>query len=150
VNERDAFVRYLEKHPDDQVARSVFVDWLDEHGDHGEAERMRNFPAARKWLIDFAWEMSTKYVRECPEDHPDGQPDPEDVVTYEYLVVAGLESMEEGEFRGSFSCSHHMDLCDTLRGRGPEEREFWRNWSVVTGRPNPLEEGQFVSYHCGC
>jgi uncharacterized protein (TIGR02996 family) len=39
--ERDAFLRTVCEHPDEDGPRLVFADWLDEHGDPGRAELIR-------------------------------------------------------------------------------------------------------------
>src|SRR3954466_3476753 len=37
----DAFLRAILDHPDDDLPRLVYADWLDEHGDPGRAEVIR-------------------------------------------------------------------------------------------------------------
>ena len=45
MNERDAFLKHLAANEDDATARLAFIDWLDEQGEHEEADRHRKWPA---------------------------------------------------------------------------------------------------------
>jgi uncharacterized protein (TIGR02996 family) len=53
MNDREAFLRALKKNEDDTATRIIFADWLDEHGEHEEADRQRQWPAAKGWLVQF-------------------------------------------------------------------------------------------------
>lgn len=48
MTERDAFVQALAQNEDDEVTRLVFADWLEEHGEEEEAQRMRKWKEAKK------------------------------------------------------------------------------------------------------
>ena len=41
MTQRDAFLRAIREHPDDDTPRLVYADWLDEHGDADRAEFIR-------------------------------------------------------------------------------------------------------------
>ena len=49
---RQDFLDALKKDEDDTGTRMVFANWLDEQGEHEEAERHRKWPTAKKWLMD--------------------------------------------------------------------------------------------------
>src|SRR5205814_1124014 len=51
MNQRNAFLKALAKNEDDTATRLVYADWLDEHGEHEEADRQRKWPAAKEWLV---------------------------------------------------------------------------------------------------
>ena len=53
MSERDAFLKLLAENEDDTTARLVYADWLDEQGEHEEADRQRKWPAAKEWLVKF-------------------------------------------------------------------------------------------------
>ena len=55
----------------------------------------------------------------------------EEPISYEMLIRVGHEGLAEGEIIGGYS------LCDALDAAG---RDFWRNWSIVTGVPAAGEE----------
>jgi hypothetical protein len=40
-----------------------------------------------------------------------------------------------------------MTMCDALRANS---REFWENWSVVTGVPLPPDYENKGGFHCAC
>jgi uncharacterized protein (TIGR02996 family) len=41
MSDRVAFLRAIAEHPDDDLPRLVYADWLDEHGDPARAEFIR-------------------------------------------------------------------------------------------------------------
>lgn len=51
---RKAFLEAIEKAPKDYSHRYVYADWLDEMGEHEEADRQRKFEKSEKWLRTFA------------------------------------------------------------------------------------------------
>lgn len=137
MNERDAFVKHLAANEDDATARLVFVDWLDEHGEHEEADRHRKWPAAKQWL-----------VRLCEANNPPSEDDPDEwFISYQTLLELGREGTERtGEWYG-FSCANNMSMCDALR---ENSAEFWKNWSVVTGIPLPPGIEEKSGFGCAC
>lgn len=143
-NERQAFLKALTENEDDTLARMVYADWLEEQGEHEEADRHRQWPAAKAWLKEF-----------CKEYNPDpGDPDPyECVIPYEELVELAREAIgeprdsDDGEQWYNFSCGSNQSMRDALESN---RREFWKNWSVVTGIPLPDDIESRSSFSCGC
>ena len=135
-NERNAFLRALAANEDDTTTRLVYADWLDERGEHEEADRMRKWPAAKAWL-----------VRLCEQNN---SPDLEEewIISYEKLLQAGRDAVEKAGESGYFTVwvSFNHDLGAALT---TNTREFWANWSIVTGIPVPAnaEEKTWV---CTC
>jgi uncharacterized protein (TIGR02996 family) len=133
--ERSAFLKALAENEDDTRVRFIYADWLDEHGEHEEADRQRKWPGAKEWLVRF-----------CRENNP--SPDEEDpyewVISYEELIELGREAVEGGDW---FSCGNNMTMCDALRAN---YREFWKNWSVVTGVPLPSDIEEVINFNCAC
>jgi uncharacterized protein (TIGR02996 family) len=131
--ERDQFLRALAEDEDDTATRLVYSDWLEEHGEHEEADRQRKWPAAKQWLVVFCRDHNSSY---------------EQVITYEDLLELGRAAVEQAheEWFG-FDCGNNETMCDALRTRS---REFWQNWSVITGIALPA--GSEMKYHfsCGC
>lgn len=137
MNERDAFVGHLAANEDDATARLAFVDWLDEHGEHEEADRQRNWPAAKQWL-----------VRLCAENNPPREDDPDEwFISYPMLLELGLEGAARSDEWFGFSCRNNNPMCDALRA---SSGAFWKNWSVVTGIPLPPDIEERSSFSCGC
>lgn len=87
--------------------------------------------AAVRWLEKFARDIGYE------EDPP--------TYTYEHVVEIGRQGAEDG--------SMHFwsdDGADFFRG-GPENtREFFRNWSLVTGVDVPEEDQEQISVGCAC
>lgn len=131
--DRDDFLRAIKAEPQNYLSRCVFADWLDERGEHEEAERQRSYEAAWKWFEELAENDGYTW-------------DGEGKITAETLVEAGnVFAANNTAFvqRGS------SGLQDALYGER-SRFTFWRNWSVVTGRPIPewaLDESPF---RCSC
>ena len=53
MDQREAFLKALAENEDDTTTRLVYADWLDEQGEHEEADRQRKWPAAKEWLVRF-------------------------------------------------------------------------------------------------
>lgn len=144
--------------PNDQTPRLAYADWLDEHDRPEDATRMRNWAAARAWVD--GWLKAINY-REVIRGS-DGKPvyddatydykyvdDPESLGyphTFSTFVEAGIAALVEGGY--SFNSD---DGADWFRA-APDSRyrEFFDNWTVITGvtvRDHALED---VSFSCSC
>jgi uncharacterized protein (TIGR02996 family) len=136
VSERQAFLAALQNDEDDVVTRLVYADWLDESGEHEEADRMRKWPAAKEWL-----------ARLCEQN---SSPDLEDdiIISYEKLLELGRYAIEKAGEGGGFGLwvSHNDGMGTALEAN---TREFWTNWSIVTGIPVPPDADQ-RTYVCFC
>jgi uncharacterized protein (TIGR02996 family) len=133
VIERDAFLRALAEDEDDATTRLVYSDWLEEHGEHEEADRQRKWPAAKEWLIRFCRDHNPSYSQ---------------VISFEDLLELGRKAVEEArEDWLGFYCGDNETMCNALRANS---REFWQNWSVVTGIPVPPDVEGKSHFSCGC
>lgn len=63
MSDRDAFIRQICEHPADDVARWVFADWLDEHGEPHLAEFIR--VQCELSLFDTSYYLSYDNCRMC-------------------------------------------------------------------------------------
>ena len=54
MDRREEFLARVREAPEDELLRSVYADWLDEQGEHEEAQRQRKYLPARRWLREFA------------------------------------------------------------------------------------------------
>jgi uncharacterized protein (TIGR02996 family) len=139
VNERSAFLKALTENEDDTPTRLVYADWLDEHGEHEEADRQRKWPAAKLWLVRFCRDNNPPPDEEYPYECP---------ISYEELLELGREAVANADKRWlGFSCGNNETMCDALRENTPE---FWENWSVVTGIPLPPDIESESSFSCAC
>ena len=71
------------------------------------------------------------------------------VISYEDLIRFGREAVEEADEDGGlgFHCYNNMTMCDALRANS---RDFWKNWSVVTGLPLPPDFEERSGFSCAC
>jgi uncharacterized protein (TIGR02996 family) len=136
-SEREAFLKLLAENEDDTTARLVFADWLDDHGEHEEADRQRKWPAAKQWLVSF-----------CQWNNPRDDLDPDEkYIPYKTLLELALDAVANADEHGyGFSCGNNMTMCDALR---VNRDEFWKNWSIVTGIPLPEGENN-RGFSCAC
>ena len=116
MNLPDAFLKALADNEDDTPTRLVYADWLDEQGEHEEADRQRKWPAAKEWLVQFCKENSTSPCEEF---------------SYESLIEFGRRVARE-EFL-SKSIHVNVDNEDMWHALHANSGEFWKNWSIVTG-----------------
>lgn len=142
--ERDAFLAALSANEDDTTTRLVYADWLDEQGEHEEADRQRKWPAAKEWLVRF-----------CEKNNTVNEDDPEEwSISYETLIELTLDSVARSDgtedVNGnlvSVHCGNNEAMCDALRDNSAE---FCRNWSIVTGVPVPPGGAEWNGFRCGC
>jgi uncharacterized protein (TIGR02996 family) len=120
VNLQDAFLKALAAKEDDTATRLVYADWLDEQGQHEEADRQRKWPAANQWLRRLGEESS----------NPDSGDSP---FPYENLIAFGQQVVTT---EGS-SISVYDDTLAMGQAILGDFQEFFQNWSVVTGIPLP-------------
>jgi uncharacterized protein (TIGR02996 family) len=137
--ERKAFLKALKKNEDDTTTRLVYADWLDERGEHEEADRMRKHDAAKKWLVKFCKKHNP------PEDDPE-----EWYITYADLIELGREAVKNADKKtgeSAFHCGNNMEMVDAL---SEHSKEFWKNWSIITGIPVPPAAQEKIYFACAC
>jgi uncharacterized protein (TIGR02996 family) len=132
--EQEAFLKALKKNEDDLTTRMVYADWLDDRGEHEESDRQRKWPAANEWLVAFVKEYNADKDEDDEYDSP---------ITYEELIRMGHEGLSEG----SVFCGGSYSLCEALEG---VSRDFWKNWSIVTGVPVSDDTADGIGYRCAC
>jgi hypothetical protein len=73
--------------------------------------------------------------------------------TFDYvgeMAQGALKGNSTGWYRGYFMCFGSDDGADYFRAGEDNVREFFRNWSLVTGIDAPVEEQDKVTYSCAC
>lgn len=126
---RFSFLKAMARQPDDATTRLVYADWLDEQGEHEEADRQRKWPAAREWF-DRLCQANANY----------------EGVTQKALLDFGRRVLAS-DTPDYVSLSSNEDLWHTLRG---QHEDFWANWSILTGLALPpnLEGRGFHRSEC--
>ena len=131
MSEWDFFLKALEQNEDDTPTRLVYADWLDDRGEHEEADRQRKWPAAKAWLREF-----------CGEEDDDADAYYIGVNT---LIRGARSALEDGSL--IVECGANQDMCDRLR---QDCREFWHKVSIVTGLPLPEGYAEKSRFGCSC
>ena len=178
MSEYDEFLEALQKHADDTSLRLAFADWLDERGEHEEANRHRQWPAAKEW-----------FVRLCHEHNPPPEADPElhrispeQLIERGHQTVRGLLQMFLPRGLSSIPAEALRQMLtggwEALMGNEPDELDerleswrfdvdfnnnmdlrdavdenihaFWKNWSIITGVPLPPGIEEKSRFTCGC
>ena len=104
-DDRSAFLEAIENEPKNYGHRYVYADWLDEQGEHEEADRQRKFEASEKWLQEFAkgdeeFSFSSQY-----EQDEEPKCDPDDGYWYccaYHQFLRFLEAHEDGSITEGF------------------------------------------------
>jgi uncharacterized protein (TIGR02996 family) len=136
VNHQQAFLQALAENEDDTTTRLIYADWLDEQGQHEEADRQRKWLPAKEWLVQFC------------RNHPRDEDLDEWEISYQTLLKLGQEAIDTADEQSfGFSCGNNMTMCDALRANS---QEFWKNWSIVTGVPLPADAERKGYFSCGC
>jgi uncharacterized protein (TIGR02996 family) len=137
MNHQDAFLKALAENEDDTTTRLVYADWLDDHGQHEEADRQRKWTAAKAWLVRF-----------CQDHNPHDEDLDERVISYEEVLKLGQEAINEPVGDAfDFFCGNNMSMSESLNTNC---QEFWKNWSIVTGVALPADIEKKTYFSCAC
>lgn len=153
---RKAFLRGIEADRSNYDKRIYYAEWLDDQGEHEEAERQRNYEAAEKWLIQFAadcgvtdknyhnilipapdrygFTVNPSYV---PDEQPIGLAD---------VIQAGWDCVNHGRHFVQMGSEGARDLIH----KGDNCRKFWEAWQTVTGHKVSEEMYEERVFSCSC
>jgi len=101
--------------------------------------------AAVRWLEQFVRGINYHENYDDETGEPIGEGSDTDPHDYEYVVQMGKQGLEEGEmFFGSDAGA------DFFRDSADNRREFFRNWSLVTGVAVSEEAQEGITFSCAC
>lgn len=130
MTEREAFHKAIAENPTDATVRLVFADWLDEQGEHEDAEELRSWVMARDWFAQLCEKHNP------PPDRPDPY---EERVSVEKLFEVVHQAIASGsDERLWVVCRNNKELRAAIL---KDETEFWIKASQLTGIhiPNPAK-----------
>lgn len=118
--ERQAFLAALAANEDDTATRLVYADWLDEHDEPEEADRMRAWPAAKEWVSNYAGEIGISYG---------------ELMGYaEEAIKDGYTSIFDGERYDGWSF---------------DNEQFWPHYATLTGHKID-DNTPIIGFSCSC
>lgn len=136
--DRQMFLKALSDNEDDTSTRLVYADWLEERGEHEEADRQRRWPAAKQWLLEFA-RGHFGWGRDAEESKDEA----DRMYTPYAMLMYFLECHVTGDRVLYFYMPYKFD---------DYSEELWKNFEIVSGRPAPT--GQYRTkippFRCAC
>jgi len=125
---RRAFLSAIEAaHWEHELPRLVYADWLDENGEHEEADRQRRYVPAERWLRELAGQLNDETC---------------EPMSYETLIGTATDYLQTG--------SHYSLFLGDLDEVNKQMGEFWKSFKIVTGvaAPDSARERMFFVCHC--
>ena len=162
--EQEDFLRHLDADPHDPERREIYADWLEEHGEIVEAERMRKWRKAHEWMIGFAKKCGhtcTNYGENIIQGM-DAQgrltwevnPDIEEnwvPITYEMVLQAGRDYVTSDG--NEWLTQQGSETARDLMWEPETTKAYWDHWEILTGMKRLGDEDEHTDHNpfsCSC
>lgn len=157
LREHSEYALWQQSIAEDPARRIIYADWLDEHDEPEEANRMRQYEEAMAWFDKLAADFpNPDWPTPEHEEEYDWQPgDTKEPryrvdVTREWLIALGNSATADTDHQGGYaSVGDREDLQQRLYEEGVKAA-FWHNWEIVTGIHPPHIVHNWTSFGCAC
>ena len=129
---KETLLQMLANNEDDVETRLILADLLEETGQDDKAQRHRDWPASKRWLIEFLAKVNDT----ADDDEPFG---------YDRLLVLCSRVNELDDIKLFFDGYERL-MWSIIENRD----EFWKHWSIVSGVRVTESQLHRASYRCAC
>ena len=143
MTSKEDFLNAINDHPEDDLYRQVYADWLDDHGEYDGAQRQRNYKKSVQFLKNWVEKIrddtqQSMEVLEASTNQP---------LTYENVLRVARSKLEHDEWGDE--CIRFLGMNDPWMH---DEDEFWEAVSVVTCLPIPdaIKRHHLSIFSCSC
>jgi uncharacterized protein (TIGR02996 family) len=137
---REDFLSRLERNENDAQLRYAYADWLEEQCDYDESIRQRQWCKAKAWMEAICEESARYDVHEDEGEIP---------ITYQEVIEFATSAIDSRDRDDDIYvyCGRLMELSYML---SDNRDAFWKNWSILTGRPLPENVSEKSTFRCAC
>ena len=165
MNDRQHFLDLIKAEPGAYEHRYIYADWLDDHGEHDEADRQRRYESSKKWLMEFACDhdfghtITDNELQDLRERYPDDYDYYEPYCNNLHAYKEDSPDAYDGNpfvqlvyfLERHISDDAHYLPFETPHGFTSYSDELWEHFEIVTGkRPSDQYRKEMPPFRCSC